>query len=143
MGKGSRGKKFFDIHRTKRVKRLKERYGEQWNQPPPNIVQPYNIAGDTEIFQNDYITPENTKTKRGRIPHTVKEADIPSYLLSYCNNQAKDGKDSDYCINECPLGEDCEGSPGDIHYPMTHTVKGFKAVYPDREVKMPTIGLTV
>ena len=172
MGKGSQGKKFFKTKRKIREKRIKRgELGPAYTPPLEEKLEPKlkygkgkveieggilprkheekishfytDLGQEVSIKSSNYITPENTKTKKGRRPQIVNEEDIPSYLLNHCLKQAKDEKGTDYCKNECPLGADCEGTLGNIFYPSTHTVKGFKALYPDKEVKMLTIGITL
>jgi len=107
---------FFKLKRKKYEKRkkarLKEKYGEHWNQPHFGEINPYNRASGLglDILSEDYITLENTKPKRGRIPKNPSESEMPPYLVGYCMKALKElNKTGTYkCVDRCQISDYCK-----------------------------------
>ncbi len=149
MGRGSHGRNYFKIRRRKRKERLKRR-------PPINFkdVPTFNIAdyskeqykkwgkyrggefnGKRILEQNgeetgNYITPKNTKPKKGRIPKNPSEDEIPPYLVGYCLKAKKQDKDASYCTDGCPISDYCESretrKPGDPKIDPAYAREAFR-----------------
>ena len=91
-----------------------------------------------DLLPEDYITPENIKPKRGRMPEVVKEEDAPSYLWRVCLKASKKGLDASYCSKQenpeggCPMRYFCfqKKGPGDMTIPINQIKDVFKVTYP-------------
>lgn len=83
-----------------------------------------------DILSEEYITPENTKKKRGRVPENPKEEDIPSYLWGHCSKMGEEEKDILYCGNECPISNFCEThEAGNLKINRTYAGEAFENLW--------------
>ncbi|MEE9323306.1 MAG: hypothetical protein V3U72_02050 [Candidatus Aenigmarchaeota archaeon] len=152
MGKGSR--RHLEFQRRDRKKRAKRgEKGPAYTKPKEGSERPYSgmkIETDMSIFSRepeeerpDYrennlsFTPENTKTKKGRVPKIVMLEDVPSYLANYCMRKDRKKLEDDHCYSECEIRDYCEGDvPWGYNFPVGGIKDAFKIIHPENEISL-------
>jgi len=97
------------------------------------VVTPDNVRRLLkDAVEDAYITPENTKTKRGRVPqHPSDVEEMAPYVANYCAKGIKQHPtDGNYCNNECIIHGLCISvSPGKFKIREMDVSSAFNRIY--------------